>query len=184
MRLFEFLLKWPRMTGCAFGIVCIILVFSIDKPHSALIQWTSSDSLPWRSEAPDFSFQSETGDLIDLSAFRGTNVRLVFVSSRCAFSQNLKQQLIDQSGSDRMFEHIVFISRFDEREVPEKTQKLDDTFRARFKVVQDTTGETFQAYRVRGVPHIYWIDELGKIKDSAIGLPATLRLARYFVDMP
>ncbi len=59
MRLFEFLLKWPRMTGCAFGIVCIALVFSIDKPQSALIQWTSIDSLPWRSEAPDFSFKGE-----------------------------------------------------------------------------------------------------------------------------
>ena len=182
MRLFKFLLKRPPETGCAFGIVCVILVFSIDKPHSALIQWTSSDSLPWRSEAPDFSFKSETGDLIDLSAFRGTNVGIVFVSSRCAFSQNLKQQLIDQHSSSA--ERLVFINDFDEREVPEETQKLDDTFRARFTVVQDTTGETFQAYRVQGVPHIYWVDKLGRIKDSAGGLPATLRLVRCFADMP
>ena len=182
MRLFKFLLKRPPATGCAFGIVCVILVFSFDKPHSALIQWTSMDSLPWRSEAPDFSFKSETGDLIDLSAFRGTNVGIVFVSSRCAFSQNLKQQLIDQHSSSA--ERLVFINDFDEREVPEETQKLDDTFRARFTVVKDTTGETFQAYRVRGVPHIYWIDELGKIKDSAGGLSNTLKLIRYFADMP
>lgn len=184
MRLFKFFLKWPQVTGCAFGFVCVILVFSIDKPHSALIQWTSSNSLPWRSEAPDFSFKSETDDLIDLSALRGTNVGLVFMSSRCAFSQDLKQQLIDQSGRDCMVEHLVFISRFDERELPEETQKLDDLFQARFTVVQDTTGEIFQAYRVRGVPHIYWIDELGKIKDSAAGLPATLRLVRYLIEMP
>ena len=182
MSLFKSLSKWSHVAGCTFGIVCTILVFSIDKPHSALIQWTSSDSLPWRSEAPDFSFKSETGDLIDLSAFRGTNVGIVFVSSRCAFSQNLKQQLIDQHSSAA--ERLVFINDFDEREVPEETQKLDDLFRARFTVVQDTTGETFQAYRVRGVPHIYWVDELGRIKDSAGGLPATLRLVRCFTDMP
>ena len=184
MRLFKFLLKWPQVTGCAFGIVCMILVFSIDKPQSALIQWTSIDALPWRSEAPNFSFQSETGDLIDLNALRGTNVGLVFVSSRCAFSQNLKQLLMDQHSSDQIAKRLVFINDFDERELPEETQKLDDSFRARFTVVQDTTGETFQAYGVRSVPHIYWIDELGKIKDSAAGLPATLRLIRYCVEMP
>lgn len=182
MRFFKFLLKWPRMTGCAFGIVCIVLVFSIDKPQSALIQWTSIDSLSWRSEAPDFSFRSETGDLIDLNALLGTKVGLVFVSSRCAFSQDLKQQLIDQHSS--LAERLVFINDFNERELPEETQKLDDLFRARFTVVQDTTGETFQAYRVRSVPQIYWIDELGKIKDSAAGLSATLRLIRYFVEIP
>ena len=178
MNLLKSLSRWPHATGYAFGIVCVILVFSIDKPQSALIQWTSMDSLPWRSEAPDFSFKSETGDLIDLSALRGTNVGLVFVSSRCAFSQDLKQQLIDQHSSSA--ERLVFINDFDEREVPEETQKLDDLFRARFTVVQDTTGETFQAYRVRSVPQIYWIDELGNIKDSAAGLPAALRLIRYF----
>ena len=182
MRLFKFLLKRPSATGCTFGIVCVILVFSIHKPHSALIQWTSINSLPWRSEAPDFSFKSETGDLIDLSAFRGTNAGIVFVSSRCAFSQDLKQQLMDQHSS--LAEHLVFINDFDERELPEETQTLDNTFQARFTVVQDTTGETFQAYNVRGVPHIYWIDELGKIKDSAAGLPATLRLVQYLVEMP
>ena len=182
MSLFKSLSKWSHVAGCTFGIVCIILVFSIDKPHSALIQWTSIDSLPWRSEAPDFSLQSETGDLIDLSAFRGTNVGLIFISSRCAFSQDLKQQLIDQHSS--LAEHLVFINDFDERELPEETQTLDDSFQARFTVVQDTTGETFQAYNVRGVPHIYWIDESGKIKDSATGLPATLRLVQYLVEMP
>ncbi len=180
LHLLKSLSRWPHATGCAFGIVCIILVFSIDKPHSALIQWTSSDSLPWRSEALDFSFKSETGDLVDLSAFRGTNVGLIFVSSRCAYSQNLKQQLIDQHSSDQIAKRLVFINDFDERELPEETQKLDDLFQTRFTVIQDTTGETFQAYRIRGVPHIYWIDELGKIKDSAAGLPATLRLIRYF----
>ncbi|MYD59829.1 MAG: redoxin domain-containing protein [Gemmatimonadetes bacterium] len=182
LHLLKSLSRWPHATGCAFGIGCVILVFSIDKPQSALIQWTSSDSLPWRSEAPNFSFKSETDDLIDLSALRGTNVGLVFVSSRCAFSQNLKQQLIDQHSSSA--ERLVFINDFDERELPEETQKLDDLFQTRFTVVQDTTGETFQAYRVRSVPHIYWIDELGKIKDSAAGLPATLRLIRYFDEMP
>ena len=104
------------------------------------------------------------------------------MSSRCAFSQNLKQQLIDQHSSSA--ERLVFINDFDEREVPEETQKLDDTFRARFTVVKDTTGETFQAYRVRGVPHIYWIDALGKIKDSTGGLSTTLKLIRCFADMP
>ena len=173
-------LRWPQATGCAFGIVCVILVFSIDKPQSALIQWTSIDSLPWRSEAPDFSFKSETVNLIDLSALRGTHVGLVFVSSRCTYSQNLKQQLIDQHSSDHIDERLVFINDFDERELPEETQKLDDLFQTRFTVVQDTTGETFQAYSVRSVPHIYWIDESGKIKDSATGLPATLRLVRHF----
>ncbi len=180
MNLLKSLSRWPHATGCAFGIVCIVLVLSIDKPQSALIQWTSMDSLPWRSEAPNFSFKSETGDLIDLSALHGTNVGLIFLSSRCAYSQNLKQQLIDQHSSNHIVQRLVFINDFDEREVTEETQKLDDTFRARFTVVQDTTGETFQAYRVRSVPQIYWIDELGKIKDSATGLPATLRLIRYF----
>ena len=184
LHLLKSLSRWPHATGCTFGIVCVILVFSIDKPQSALIQWTSMDSLPWRSEAPDFSFKSETGDLIDLNALRGTNVGLVFMSSRCAFSQNLKQQLIDQHSSDHIAQRLLFINDFDEHELSEETQKLDDSFRARFTVVQDTTGETFQAYRVRGVPQIYWIDELGKIKDSATGLPATLRLVHYLVETP
>ncbi len=178
--LLKSLSRWPHATGCTFGTVCVILVFSIDKPQSALIQWTSIDSLPWRSEAPDFSFKSETGDLIDLGALRGTNVGFIFLSSRCAYSQNLKQLLMDQHSSDQIAKRLVFINDFDERELPEETQKLDDLFQTRFKVVQDTTGETFQAYRVWGVPHIYWIDESGKIKDSAAGLPATLRLIRYF----
>ena len=182
MSLLKSLSKWPHVTGCTFGIVCISLVFSIDKPHSALIQWTSIDSLPWRSEAPDFSFKSETGDQIDLNALRGTNVGLVFISSRCAYSQQLKQQLMDQHSS--LAKHLVFINDFDEREFSEEIQKLDDTFQTRFTVIQDTTGETFQAYRVRGVPHIYWIDESGKIKDAAAGLPATLRLVQYLVEMP
>lgn len=182
MRLFKFLLKRPPATGCTFGIVCIILVLAIDKPQSALIQWTSIKSLPWRSEAPDFSFKSETGDLIDLGTLRGTNVGLVFVSSHCAFSQDLKQQLIDQHSS--LAERLVFINDFDEREFPEETQNLDDTFQTRFTVVQDTTGETFQAYSVRSVPFMYWIEESGKIKDSAAGLPTTLRLIRYFGETP
>ena len=184
LRLLKSLSRWPQATGCAFSIVCVILVFSIDKPQSALIQWTSIDSLPWRSEVPNFSFKSETGDLIDLSALRGTSVGLVFISSRCAYSQNLKQQLVGHPSNDQISKCLVFINDFDEREVSKETQKLEDSFRARFTVVQDTTGETFQAYRVRSVPHIYWIDELGKIKDSAAGLPATLRLVHYFVEMP
>ena len=182
LRLLESLSRWPHVTGCAFGIVCVIFVFAIDKPQSALIQWTSIDSLPWRSEAPNFSFKSETGNLINLSALRGTKVGLIYVSSRCAFSQNLKQQLIDQHNS--LAERLVFINDFDERELPEETQNLDDTFQTRFTVVQDTTGETFQAYSVRSVPFMYWIDKSGKIKDSAAGLPATLRLIRYFDEIP
>ncbi len=182
LHLLKSLSRWPHVTGCSFGIVCIILVLSIDKPQSALIQWTSIKSLPWRSEAPNFSFQSETGDLIDLGTLRGTNVGLVFVSSHCAFSQDLKQQLIDQHSS--LAERLVFINDFDERELSEETQKLDDTFQTKFTAVQDTTGEIFQAYSVRSVPFMYWIDESGKIKDSAAGLPATLRLIRYFDEIP
>ena len=184
LRLLKSLSRWPHATGCAFGIVCIILVFSVDKPQSALIQWTSIDSLPWRSEAPNFSLKSETGDLINLSTLRGTNAGLVFVSSRCVFCQNLKQQLIDQHNSDHIAERLVFINDFDEREIPEETQKLDDTFQTKFTVVQDTTGEIFQAYGVQSVPFMYWIDESGKIKDSTAGLPATLRLIRYFDEIP
>lgn len=182
LRLLESLSRWPHVTGCAFGIVCVIFVFAIDKPQSALIQWTSIKSLPWRSEAPNFSFQSETGDLIDMSSLRGTNVGLVFVSSHCAFSQDLKQKLIDQHNS--LAERLVFINDFDERELPEDTQKLDDTFQTKFTVVQDTTGEIFQAYSVRSVPFMYWIDESGIIKDAAAGLPATLKFVRYFTETP
>lgn len=171
---------WTHGVGLAFGIICVALLALTEIPRSSVIQLSYKDRLPWRSDAPNFSLESVTGDSFELSASQGKDIGVIFMMPTCPYSQELKQHLVEEDNNG-LAEHLVFITTgsIEESKQTPELKDLEDKFRNFFTVLQDTAGTTFSAYKIGNVPQVYWVNKLGQIRDSAVGLDATHQLIKY-----
>ena len=163
--------------GICLGLVAVIVFGAIGVPRSSIIQPLHNAQLPWRTEAPNTTFNTTSGDSIELNNLRGSNLGLVFMSPTCQYSEDLKRELT-QTRKQLPVDQLFFISRGtgESNNDPRETNEVADGFTTRFSVVEDTTGEMFRAYKINGVPSAYWISETGVVVDFAVGFGPSLRL--------
>ena len=169
--------------GIGLGIAAVIVFCAIGVPQSSIVQPISNDQLPWRTEAPNIKFHTESGDSVEVEDLRGMNLGLVFMTPTCQYSQDLRRELIEtrkQLPADQLF----FISRgtAESNKNPRETNEVADRFTNRFSILQDTSGEMFRAYKINGVPSAYWISEAGVVVDFAVGFGPTLQLINRIAD--
>lgn len=185
MRTVEQSRVWIHGAGLALGIICVALLAVTKMPHSSIIQLSYKDRLPWRSDAPNFSLESVTGNSFELSASQGKDIGVIFMMPTCPYSQELKQYLVEEENKG-LTEHLVFITTgsIEESKLTSELKDVEDTFQNLFTVLQDMAGTTFTAYKIGNVPQIYWVNESGQIRDSAVGLDATRQLIKLLVKEP
>ena len=176
---------WIHGAGLALGIICVALLAVTEMPRSSVIQLSYKDRLPWRSDAPNFSLQSVTGDSFELSATQGKAIGVIFMMPTCPYSQELKQYLVEEDNNG-LAEHLIFLTTgsIEESKLTPELKDLEDKFRNFFTVLQDTAGTTFSAYKIGNVPQVYWVNKSGQIRDSAVGLDATYQLINHLVKDP
>lgn len=172
---------WAHGAGLALGIICVALLALTEMPRSSVIQLSYKDRLLWRSDAPNFLLESVSSDSFELSASQGKDIGLIFMMPSCPYSQELKQYLVEEDNKG-LAEHLVFITTgsMDENKLTPELKDVEDKFRTMFTVLQDTASSTFSAYKIGNVPQVYWVNESGQIRDSAVGLDATRQLIKHF----
>ena len=169
--------------GIGLGIVAVIVLGAIGVPQSSIIQPLYDEQLPWRTEAPNITYDAGSGDSVELNELRGRILGLVFMSPTCQYSQDLKRELTETK-KELPVDQLFFVSRgtaVASDNSPE-LDEIDARFTSRFSVVQDTTGEIFRAYKINGVPCAYWISEAGVVGDFAVGFAPSLQLVNRLAN--
>lgn len=126
------------------------------------LQW---DGMAGR-QAPDFVLDQAYGGRVDLSAYRGRSVLLVFWLTSCGICRHELPLLDALSGEFRA--HGVEIAAVNIRDV-EGAREFMATKHLRLINLIDADGETAQRYQVSGVPKLVLIGPDGKIRRSAAG---------------
>ena len=170
--------------GIGLGLVAVIVLGAIGVPQSSIIQPFYNEQLRWRTEAPNITFHTGSGDSAELNELRGRILGLVFMSPTCQYSQYLKRELIETK-IELPVEQLIFVIRETAATNANSpvADEIEARFTSRFSVVQDTTGEVFRAYKINGVPSAYWISEAGAIVDFAVGFGPALQLVNRLANL-
>jgi peroxiredoxin len=152
-----------RKGGMGIAVIAVIAALFF-------LQWDSMAGRP----APDFTLDQAYGGHVNLSAYRGRSVLLVFWLTSCGICRH-ELPLLDRLNTE-----------FRARGVEVLAVNIRDTGGAReFMTAErlrltnliDPDGEIAERYKVRGVPKLILIGPDGKIRRSAAGWQdeATLR---------
>ena len=161
--------------GTAVGAVLLTLVVLFAQiPRTSVIGLVAR-GLPWGSNAPRFVLSTAKGDSIEFPQSEAPCL-LVFTSSSCRYSQDLKKKLrsrepIGQWGS------VILVNAGDltvAKTTPELSA-LEEDIAERYLTLWDPEEQIFKDYQVGGVPAAYWV-ERGTILCSTRGLTRSLSL--------
>jgi peroxiredoxin len=171
----------PVLIGGALALVFAGLLAASAPPASPLLQRVvvrGDSRLPRGTLAPDFQLPTRQGKTLGLEQFKGRSSLLIFVTPTCPYCKKLKEELLGRGLPD-LQNRLAFISREKPGElqgVPAEVQQLEARITGLFPVLQDSAGSVSGAYKVQGVPTSYWMDEQGKVRASAVGMPEGLKL--------
>lgn len=118
--------------------------------------------------APDFALPSVDGKTVSLSDFKGKRVVLEWINPNCPFSVRHAEKKTMQAIADRHPE-IVFLAinstsaSHKDYLKPEEHKKYQEEKGIRYAVLYDTDGKVGKAYGAKTTPHMYVIDEQGKL---------------------
>jgi peroxiredoxin len=145
-----------RQTG-GMGIVglCAILLFFARN-------W---DSMAGK-EAPDFTLDQAYGGRVDLSAYRGRPVLVVFWLTSCGICRH-ELPLLDRLRTDFRASGVEILA-VNIRDLDGAREFMSGEHLGLTNLV-DTDGQTAQKYKVSGVPKLVLIGPDGKIRRSAAG---------------
>ena len=145
-----------RQTG-GMGIVglCAILLFFARN-------W---DSMAGK-EAPDFTLDQAYGGRVDLSAYRGRPVLVVFWLTSCGICRH-ELPLLDRLRTDFRASGVEILA-VNIRDLDGARDFMSGEHLGLTNLV-DADGQTAQKYKVSGVPKLVLIGPDGKIRRSAAG---------------
>jgi peroxiredoxin len=126
------------------------------------LQWDSMAGRP----APDFTLNQAYGGRVDLSAYRGKAVLLVFWLTSCGICRH-ELPLLDRL-SPEFRAHGVEVLAINIRDI-DGAREFMATRRLRLTNLIDPDGETAERYRVSGVPKLVLVGPDGKIRRTAAG---------------
>lgn len=176
----------PILIGGALALLFVGVLAFKDLPNTSLLQRTvikEDGRLPKGTVAPDFQLPNVKGQTMKLEDFKGEVSLLIFVSPTCPYCKQLKEALVNKGIPD-LKNRLGFITTKSRssQELSKEVQELEVEIAALFPVLQDSAGAVFEAYRTAGVPTSYLLDKEGKVIDSAVGAPESLKLAQKLVD--
>jgi thiol-disulfide isomerase/thioredoxin len=124
------------------------------------------DQLKPGTPAPNFELESMDGKTVRLSDLKGKPVFLDFWATWCGPCRRALPHTQDFSKKYADKAHILAINL---REDKEKVQAFMEQNKYTFRVLMDRSGETADAYRVRGIPTFVVIDAEGKVALVKVG---------------
>jgi peroxiredoxin len=126
------------------------------------LQWDSMAGRP----APEFTLDQAYGGHVDLSAYHGKAVLLVFWLTSCGICRH-ELPLLDRL-SPEFRAHGVEVLAINIRDI-EGAREFMAAKHLRLTNLIDPDGETAERYKVSGVPKLVLIGPDGKIRRSAAG---------------
>ncbi len=118
--------------------------------------------------APDFELISTTGEKVALRSFKGKRLILEWINPNCPFSVRHAEKKTMQGISDRHSE-VAFLAinstTTSHRDYmkPEDHLEYQKKHGIKYPVLYDSDGKIGRAYGAKTTPHMYVIDENGKI---------------------
>ena len=171
-----------HLIGIIIGLVSFCVLATTELPEFSLIKRT----VDWKDRllskgvpAPDFHLPTAQGKEFSLKQLTGKPFVLIFASSSCKHSNELKRKLLNIEWPN-LQNHLVFVhkGKGDSRALPPEIKQLEERISKLFPVIRDTARSMFEMYKIRGVPTAYQIDKEGKIWTSSVGLPGSLELVQ------
>ena len=128
------------------------------------------DGLPIGSEigylAPDFRLETENGDIVVLSDFRGRPVFINFFAvwcGPCRFEMPEIESVYNSLGDD------LVVLTVDVRESSERVKAYKELLGLTMPTVMDTHRQVATAYQVPGLPWTYILDDKGVVRHIKFG---------------
>ena len=128
------------------------------------------DGLPIGSEigylAPDFRLETEHGDIVVLSDFRGRPVFINFFAvwcGPCRFEMPEIESVYNSLGDD------LVVLTVDVRESSERVKAYKELLGLTMPTVMDTHRQVATAYQVPGLPWTYILDDKGVVRHIKFG---------------
>ena len=128
------------------------------------------DGLPIGSEigylAPDFRLETEEGDVVVLSDFRGRPVFINFFAvwcGPCRFEMPEIESIYNSLGDD------LVVLTVDVRESSERVKAYKELLGLTMPTVMDTHRQVATAYQVPGLPWTYILDDKGVVRHIKFG---------------
>ena len=128
------------------------------------------DGLPIGSEigylAPDFRLETEEGDVVVLSDFRGRPVFINFFAvwcGPCRFEMPEIESVYNSLGDD------LVVLTVDVRESSERVKAYKELLGLTMPTVMDTHRQVATAYQVPGLPWTYILDDKGVVRHIKFG---------------
>ena len=149
--------------GIAAGLALAAIVF---------LQWDGQAGRP----APDFTLDQAYGGRVDLSAYRGKSVLLVFWTTSCSICRH-ELPLLDRLNTEFRSRGVEILA-VNIRDM-DGAREFMSTEHLRLTNLIDPDGEIAQRYRVSGVPKLVLIGPDGKIRRSAAGWQDERRLREW-----
>jgi peroxiredoxin len=147
------------------GLSLILLVFALNWDRMA------------GSEAPDFSLDQAFGGHVDLRAYYGKPVLVVFWLTSCGICRH-ELPLLDRLRTEFPAVEILAINIRD----TDGAREFMSSEHLRLTNLIDPDGQTAQKYRVSGVPKLVLIGTDGKIRRSAAGWQDERTLREWLAD--
>jgi peroxiredoxin len=159
-----------RQQAGGMGIVClcvILLFFALN--------W---DSMAGK-EAPDFTLDQAYGGRVDLAAYRGRPVLVVFWLTSCGICRH-ELPLLDRLRTDFRASGVEILA-VNIRDLDGAREFMSGEHLGLTNLV-DADGQTAQKYKVSGVPKLVLIGPDGKIRRSAAGWQDEETLRGWLAD--
>jgi peroxiredoxin len=145
-----------RKSGMGFLGVLAVAAFTF------LLQWDGMAGRP----APEFTVNHVYGGRVDLNAYRGKTVLLVFWLTSCGICRH-ELPLLDRLNSEFRGRGVEVLA-INIRDI-DGAREFMATEHLRLTNLVDPDGETAERYNVSGVPKLFLIGPDGKIRKSAAG---------------
>ena len=136
------------------------------------------DSMAGRS-APDFTLDQAYGGSVDLSAYRGKAVLLVFWTTSCGICRH-ELPLLDRLNSEFRARGVEILA-VNIRDLDGAREFMGSEHLHLTNLI-DPDGAAAQSYKVSGVPKLVLIGRDGKIRRSAAGWQNERTLRRWLAD--
>lgn len=175
--------------GFLGGVLALLLLGALafkDLPEAPLLQRVVAGErsrLPKNTAAPDFRLPGVNRESMGLADLKGSPSLLIFVTPTCPYCKQLKEELAARGMPD-LQDRLVFITAkaSASQELPAELQALEAKVASLFPVLQDSAGSVSASYQATSVPTTYLLDEEARVVDSAVGVPAGLKLVQKLVD--
>ncbi|AOV06790.1 peroxiredoxin family protein [Sporosarcina ureilytica] len=134
--------------------------------------------------APDFKLTTLTGEVVNLSDYRGKTVMLNFWASWCPpcrvempHMETYYQEYKDQDNIEILAVNMTTLERGSQEKVPEFVDKHGLTF----PILMDEKGEVMDLYKVIVYPTTYIVNPEGVITDKVM-IPLDVEVIKWLIE--